>query len=303
MTVDRTLELLKRGWLVHDTRVLSNMPEATPLVRSHRGYRTVFELIRLHFSTFRVQLDDYHLLLQAKSIPLLYEWWCLLEVLHILHKILELKVGGDDRTRPFRRLISDGRDRFVIQFEGNQTIDFVDQTQRLVRVRYEPEYRSIRDSGGLGFGLLGGASLRTPDIAIEIYPDEGGLSVPSLIVVLDAKYSTSDHERKLEIVRGTYSKIGVFSTGQEISRQIWALTPAAASPDVTKPWWASYCTVDNNGFWFENFDMSNTVAGAIQAKPNQPGGRSPLEMLIRLILQRAGVELNDEAKELAQGVR
>jgi hypothetical protein len=92
-----------------------------------------------------------------------------------------------------------------------------------------------------------------------------------------------------------YGKIGIFRTGRVLSRQVWAMTtmPAASIGALREgqPEWASYCTVDNIGFWSDEFDITSPVAGVVQARPKMPAGRPPLDSLIRLLLKRAGVVL------------
>ena len=101
---------------------------------------------------------------------------------------------------------------------------------------------------------------------------------------------------KLDEVKRKYDKIGVFRTGKVLSQQVWAITPMAAAARRPQrggelPEWASYCTVDNVGFWSDDFDDNSSVAGVLQAKPKMPAGRPPLDTLPRLLLRRAGVVL------------
>src|SRR5262249_41936679 len=102
------------------------------------------------------------------------------------------------------------------------------------------------------------------------------------------------HPDKLDEVRWKYGKIGVFRTGTVLARQVWALapTPAHGRP-AGGPEWGAFCTVDNRAFWSEEFDMRSTAAGVVQARPNMPAGRRPVDALLRLLLQRAGVVLRE----------
>ncbi|HVK12655.1 MAG TPA: hypothetical protein VM597_28150, partial [Gemmataceae bacterium] len=165
------------------------------------------------------------------------------------------------------------------------------ESGRLVRLRYVPSYRREADSVGSAVGLLSPDQERTPDLALEVFaPGARDNPVPELIVVLDAKYTTQPHSRKLDEVRLKYDKIGVFETGRVLSRQVWAIVPTG--PDlapVRGPDWARHCTVDNVGFWSERYDMASPTAGVVRAKPRFGDGRPPLDGLIRLILKRAGV--------------
>src|SRR5262249_36640758 len=78
---------------------LRGIPESTPLVRNHKAYSSAYRVVLSHFRAFRVQMDDKHLLTRARSLPVLYEWWCLLEVLRVLRSCLDFaeteQLGGE----------------------------------------------------------------------------------------------------------------------------------------------------------------------------------------------------------------
>ena len=136
----------------------------------------------------------------------------------MLKKILKLAdaAGGDES--PFRRLGAE-RDRFVIEFSSDQWTDFRDRGGRLVRLRYVPLYRSRHYDLARGYGLLGPEPEVTPDLALELYSGPDDSVPPEMIVVLDAKYSSSAHGQLIERVRNKYGRIGVFATGTILSRQ------------------------------------------------------------------------------------
>jgi hypothetical protein len=270
---------------------LREIPQSTPLLRSHRAYASAYKTVLSHFKAFRVRLGEDHLLMRGKSLPVLYEWWCVLEVIRILQGCLNICADQPSgRGSPFRRLEAE-RIRFVVEFTPDQAIDFEDDTGRLIRLRYVPSYRRDELSGGLAYGLLSPEEQRTPDIAVEVFGSgDRSNPVPELIIVFDAKYSSVGHQKKLEEVRMKYGKIGVFETGQVLSRQVWALVPTAPSRPVLRgPEWSGRCSVDNSGFWSERYDMASSTVGVVQAKPRMMVERSPLEGLIRLVLRRAGV--------------
>ena len=294
-TMGRELAALLQSPFLPPAPPLRSVPPSTPLLRYHKAYSSAFKTIATHFQAFRVQVDDKHLVLRARSLPVLYEWWCLLEVLRSLRACLRFAQAEDfGPNSPFRRLAEE-RDRFVLEFQADQSIDFEDMTGRLVRVRYVPSYRGLATARE-AYGFLAEYRERTPDISIELFPpgDTSG-GPPELIIVLDAKYSSEPHPLKLDEVSRKYGKIGVFQTGKVLSRQVWAMTtmPAASigSTREGQPEWASYCTVDNIGFWSDEYDMTSFVAGVVQARPKMPAGRSPLDSLLRLLLKRAGVIL------------
>ena len=76
------------------------------------------------------------------------------------------------------------------------------------------------------------------------------------------------------------------------------MSPAPAPPSIVRsrfegvPEWATYCTVDNHGFWSETFDVESTVSGVVQAMPKMLAGRAPLDALLRLLLKRFGIVLS-----------
>ena len=66
---------------VSTTRCLAHVPKSTPLFLKSSSYRSAFKTIRGHLTSYRVSLDDQNLLVKAKNISTLFEWWCLLEVI------------------------------------------------------------------------------------------------------------------------------------------------------------------------------------------------------------------------------
>ena len=231
------------------------------------------------------------MLARARSLPVLYEWWCFLQVMKILKNALTMKeLPGESADSPFRRLGAE-RDRFVIDFTTDQWTDFHDRTGRLVRLRYVPLYRSRAYDLSLGYGLLGPEPEATPDLVLEIFPAAIDEVPPETLIVLDAKYSTSQHQQLIERVRNKYGRIGLFSTGEILSRQVWALTPTEPPPGPQYTLeWSKYCSVDNLSFWTDTFDPTAPVAGAILTRPlmSEP---SPLESLLRWLLGREGLVL------------
>src|SRR5262249_30400997 len=198
---------------------LRNVPPSTPLVRYHKAYSSAFKTIVSHFQAFRVQVDDKNLVVRARSLPVLYEWWCVLEVLRVLRGCLPFSEADElGPGSPFRRLAEE-RDRFVVEFEPDQAVDFEDPEGRLVRVRYVPSYRNHATARG-AYGFLGEERERTPDIAVEVFPAGDASGPPELIIVLDAKYSSESHATKLDEVSRKYGKIGLFRTGRVLSRQV-----------------------------------------------------------------------------------
>jgi hypothetical protein len=282
--LDGELAQLLRVKFLPPAPLVLQMPAVTPLFRSHRGYAMAYQVMFDHFRSYRVQLDGGHLLVRARSLPVLYEYWCVLEMVRLLRRLL--RADDDSVDSPFRRRGAE-RERVVVEFDPNQSIDFFDAQGRRVRLRYTPRYRSRRFDETLGYGLLGAEPEMTPDITLEI----GGGDRPEQIIVFDAKYSSVPHSVLLDQVRAKYGRIGEFVTGRILSRQVWALSPLApGSPPIPAPAWAGSCTIDNLSFWSDRFDTSTPIAGAIHARPRL-SDPSPLEQLLRLSLTRAGLRL------------
>lgn len=269
---------------------LREVPRITPLFRSHRAYADAFRTMVAHFQAFRVQIDGGHLLARARSLPVLYEWWCYLDLVRILNQCLRMETTRADDS-PFRH-VSAERDRMVIELAADQWLDFRDRTGRLVRLRYVPRYQNRYLDRSREYGLLGPEPELTPDLALEIYPTASDQGAPDLIVVLDAKYSTVAHAQLLDRMRSKYGRIGVFETGAVLSRQVWALAPTAPGGNrFLSPPWANSCTVDNLSFWSDRFDASSPVCGVIHVRPLLPTP-SPLESLVRWTLEREGMVLS-----------
>jgi hypothetical protein len=275
-------------------RVLNQKPQSTPLFRNHPVYRRVFRAIAGHFQTYQATLDNQPLLTRAKSLPVLYEWWCAVQVIRILARGLA-PLAHDPLNRPIiaPRLAPEGK-RFTIEFTWDQVISFTDGQGARVRFRYQPEYLPAGTGGPPSVGILDTSLIRTPDMAIEVCPARAGApDLPELIIVLDAKYSSASQAEKMIEVSTKYSKIGDARTGRVLSRQVWALTPAAPVGEGWAEGLRKYCTVDNRGFWSQAFDVSNPVNGAIQTRPVAPGAFDPLQALLAALLRRVGVDYAD----------
>jgi hypothetical protein len=271
--------------------MLRQQPQSTPLFRNHSIYRRVFRAIASHFLHYQATLDTQPLMIRARSLPVLYEWWCAVQVIRILSRGLT-PLAHDLLDRPIisTRLAQEGK-RFTVEFTWDQAISFEDGKGCRVRFRYQPEYTLTRGSAGPVVSVLGAAALRTPDMAIEVFrarPLAAGM--PDLIIILDAKYSSDTQEEKMIDVMTKYSRIGDGRTGRVLSRQVWALTPAAPARGTGREELRHYCTVDNEAFWSMQFDMNNPVTGAVQTRPVRPGGFDPLQALLEMLLRLAGVD-------------
>lgn len=270
-------------------RCLHRQPVSTPLFRNHGIYRRVFRVIATHFRQYQATLDPQPLLTRARSLPVLYEWWCAVRVLRILSRGLTPLPDPGGRSIIATRLGQEGK-RFTLEFSWDQAINFTDGHGQRVRFRYQPEYLAARDDVAYA-GVLSSSAVRTPDLAIEVFrslTDE----LPDLILVLDAKYSSAPQLEKVAEVTTKYARIGDGRTGAVLSRQVWALTPQAPFGAERADGLGRYCTVDNRGFWSLHYDIRHPVNGAIQTRPVEPGAFDPLEALLARLLTLAGVRWN-----------
>lgn len=263
-------------------RPLRHQPPSTPLFRNHPLYSRVYRAMASHFRTYQATLDTHGLLTRARSLPVLYEWWCASRILRILATGL-LPRGHDPATQPvLSTLLAQDGQRFTIEFGADRSIDFMDEAGTRVRFRYHPVYTS-----GRRVAVLDAGGTRTPDVALEI--TLAGSDAPELIIVLDAKYSSADQRQKMSEVALKYAKIGDPRTGRVLSRQVWALTPTGR-PGRSGADLRSHCTVDNVGFWSERYDIANPVNGAVQTRPVGTEPFDPLRELLVSLLTRAGVK-------------
>ncbi len=267
---------------------LNALPSVTALVRTNRAYAGAYRVIADHFAGHRLRIDAAHLVTRARSLPVLYEWWCALEVIRILRTLLH-----STGAKGLGRRLETEQGKYVVEFAANQSIDFVDDAGRRVRFRYQPAYSSTGE--GRQYGHLGRGSTRTPDMAIEVFSED--TVVPELIVILDAKYTSAPHMVKLDAVKLKYDRIGSFRTGRVLGRQIWALVPSRPKQPASRtPDWATLCTVDNIGVFADDFDSSSCSVGVIHAVPLTGPGKSAVELLLRHLLTRCGLQLRQPTR-------
>ncbi len=282
-------------------KCLRQIPHSTPLFRNHALYRRVFRLIAGHFLTYQATLDTHHLLTRARSLPVLYEWWCVVQIIRILTRGLTPLVHDPHSRSMMSTQLTQGGRRFTIEFAPDQAIHFADSRGARVRFRYQPVYAAGHEGAGPSLAPLDAGTVRMPDMTLEVYPARAAAAdPPDVIVVLDAKYSALSQREKLTEVSTKYSKIGDPRTGRILSRQVWALTPGAPTGGTLADGLRRFCTVDNEAFWSPDFDATNPVNGAVQACPVRPGDFDPLAALIVSLLKLFGVNYS-EAVAAEQG--
>lgn len=265
-----------------------NLPRPTSLIRFRPEYREAYLVMADYFTDHSLMFDDSNLLTRAKSIPVLYEWWCALQVLVTLQKFLKVESGSTEHTNLFFRKLIDENERFVIEFADDQSMAFVDGRGRLIRFRYHPAYKTRTAAHLESYGLLFGGSVKTPDMSIEVFsePDDGDNSIPELIIVLDAKYTSRPSRWVVDELRTKYSGIGHFASGRLLSRQVWGLAPQRSTASAA---FISECSVDSDLFLADNFDMNTPVVGVVQVKPGQDVAEPPLERLLVQIFKKCSV--------------
>jgi len=254
---------------------LRHPPPSTPLFRNHVLYRRAWRTMAQHYHNSQATLDLQPLLTRVRSLPVLYQWWCAVRVLRIL-------ASGLMPLQTQSLLAEDGR-TFCLEFKPDQYIEFGDARGHRLRYRYEPVYTAADNE--LLPSVLDSKARRTPDLAIEIYKPDAKETLPELLVIFDAKYTSRTPYEKMLEVAGKYSRIGNPRTGRILSRQVWALTPTG-SVGSRLP---ACCEVDNTAFWSPHFDGQGSVNGALVTLPVPPGGYDPLRDLITTILRRVGV--------------
>lgn len=291
----RQLRSIVESWQSHRFlpagRKRAFRPDSTPLFRNNELYCRAFRVLASHFLAYEASLDTHLLLTRARSLPVLYEWWCASRVLQILAKGLSpQQVGPGGRASFFRELVAE-KGRFTVEFAEDQEMVFTDGAGSSIRFRYQPRYLAAREADGAFLGLLDANTSRTPDISIEVFPASApNAETPDLIIVLDAKYSSSPQSVKMAEVATKYSKIGDIRTGRVLTRQVWALTPSPAGRNSLPRDLRRFCTVDNAGFWSSSFDIQSPVNGAIQTCPILADDFDPLEALLSQLLHLSGVQ-------------
>ncbi len=288
-----TLRRLGQAHFLPPGRPLVAQPGTTPRFQHLPHYRRLFHAIDRHFLSFQVTFETQSLLSRVRSLPVLYELWCTVRVLRILAQGLRRTADGIPGSNLVRTTTLSTNTRFSLDLSANRSVDFEDAPGHRVRFRYQPEYRTVLS----GVGLLDGASLRTPDMALEIFAAGNRTPTPDAILILDAKYSHVPHLQKLAELGQRYGRIGDPRTGRVLSRHVWALTPAEAGPRGDRTHLKGFATADNLGFWSADFDAASPVNGALETRPTRPGAYDPLRQFLVKLLGHAGVEWRDDGAD------
>ena len=285
-----TLRRLSQAHFLPPGRPLVAQPTTTPRFQHIPHYRRLFHAIDRHFLSFQITFETQSLLSRVRSLPVLYELWCTVRVLRILSRGLRRTSVGVPGTTLVRTAAFSTNTQFSLDLSSNRAIDFEDVLGNRVRFRYQPEYKAVYS----GVGLLDGASLRTPDIALEIFNTGNRTAMPDAILILDAKYSHIPHIQALTDLGQKYGRIGDPRTGRVLSRSIWALTPAETALRGDRTHLKGYTTADNLGFWSADFDSTSPVSGALEIRPTRPGAYDPLHQFVVKLIRHAGIDWRDD---------
>jgi large subunit ribosomal protein MRP49 len=158
---------------------LSLLGEPTHMMRHAPRYRRLYELYRSLRHSPLIDWDSPMLWLPIQSLPLLYEQWCVLQVVNLLlllgdvidQRLLTHDDDGADHRRWVLRLRQDVPLLIIRRDDGT-----------LLRLRYQRRYVP-QPSSSHALGSLD-PFVRIPDIAVEITRPERGTEV----LLLDAKY-------------------------------------------------------------------------------------------------------------------
>ena len=285
-----TLRRLSAAPFLPAPRPLVAQPATTPRFQNVPHYRRLFQAIDRHFQSFQITFETQTLLSRVRSLPVLYELWCTVKVLRILSRGLRRTGATVPGANLVRTTTLSTNTQFSLDLSANRAVDFEDAVGNRVRFRYQPEYKAVLS----GVGLLDGATLRTPDMALEIFAATNRGSIPDGILVLDAKYTHIGHLQKLNEMGQKYGRIGDPRTGRVLSRHVWALTPSDSGHRGDRTHLKGFVTTDNLGFWSADFDSNSPVHGALETRPTRPGAYDPLKQFLVKLLGHAGVEWREE---------
>lgn len=157
---------------------LVRMREPTHLMRHAPRYRRVYALYRALRNTLLLDWDSPLLWLPIQALPVLYEQWCVLQVLHALRDM-----GTVEGQQVLVQAGTGEQDCWTLRLNHNIPLLTVRQDDgTLLRLFYQRRY--VPQAAGLG-SL--DPFVRIPDIAIEV--TRAG-QVPQ-VLLLDAKYRVS----------------------------------------------------------------------------------------------------------------
>jgi hypothetical protein len=300
--LSRSRDLRRRhDFLPPEVPPLRRAPELTKRFAHVGAYAVLYRVMREYQRSRQVELDGRNVLVNAKSLPVLWEYWTALRVIDFLQR--RLRYAGppwEAAASLFQRVVGH-RERFVIDLAGDRRLEFLDEGGRRVLFRYQPLYFSLSRSESRYGRLKRQAAPFEPDLAIEVFHagDESG--VPEHLILLDAKYSSRSHEDLLaDLLR--YRNIGDFRTGRRLARQIWALTNALKETprEPTGALWPgegqpenleTHATADNEVFFTGAPSPALEVCGVLGLRPTGKRAGDPLDLLLARALAGLGVEM------------
>ncbi|HVR73904.1 MAG TPA: nuclease domain-containing protein [Planctomycetota bacterium] len=305
--LSRSKDLRRRhDFLPAEAPPLYHPPELTKRFAHAGAYSVLYRAMREHFLEQRVDPDNRSVLVGARSLPVLWEYWVVLKVVEFLQRTLRFSVAPWESASSIYRRVIGSRDRYSLDLASERRLDFVDAEGRRILLRYQPRYWTMRRRGELFGRLRAEGAPFEPDISIEIYargaqaeaaaarPGPGGDALPEHIVILDAKYTTRRQEEVLQSIL-RYRNIGEFGTGRRLARHVWALTNAPRDPDahVIKRAGSGedasrleeHATVDNEAFFVSGFSAAGETCGVLCLRPEKRKAEEPLHVWLRSILE------------------
>ncbi len=294
--LSRARDLRRRHeFLPADAPPLRRPPDLTKRFAHVGAYAVLYRAMREYFKGHEVDLEDWNLLVGAKSLPVLWEYWVVLKVIRFLQRKLHYAFSPWESSGSLFRRLGGFRDRYTYDLASDRRLELSDAAGRRIVFRYQPRYVAM--SGALGpHGAAYGRLKRRgapyePDIALELYPAGAPeAAVPEHIVLLDAKYTSRSHDEVLQSLL-RYRNIGELRTGRRLVRQIWALTNAFPPQHGLEgtPALETDITLDNEAFFDSAFSAQGEVCGAIGLRPGKERAQEPLELLLTRVFAIFGV--------------
>lgn len=236
---------------------LRQTPAVTPLIRRDPSYRQVYRTWRaLHQ---RLVVDPGAPFdLPVVDLPLLYERWCVVQVVEAL-----LNLGIEAHSCSLLLPPADDADAWSFNFRRDEPLLIAAWNGWTLRLRYQPQYCPAPDGRNDETLVSLDRHTRIPDIAIELVrPDH-----PPQVIVLDAKYRLDDGGRGVpaDALAEAYAYAGAIGASG---------VPAVAAALILYP----------------GTGAAERYPGGAGAVPLLPGDGGKLERVLAREIERAGMD-------------